>query len=754
MTKPSDKTDVAASRSRNEEKTQTGLSRVVGSKWHYVLVLVFAALLGVGIWSRPDQVMVGDDYAFHVARLQSAAQAWRNGQILPQVDPEALGGFGYAYNLFYGPLVTYVAAGLEFVIGSWPIVINLILVLCLMGAGFMMCYAMTRVTKNRMLALLIAVIYMASPYLLNNIYSRMALGEVTAAVAAPILLLGLYQLTAHEKHAARSLAVAAALLILSHSLSAMIFALMAAVYVLINIDKVFNVRCIWRMILAVAVALGLTAFFTAPLIEARLEGNYGVFNQEYAEAYFGANPQSVNDHRVWPQQLVTLDYASGEYGVALGVMAMIGILGFWFAWRTIEDRGEQRFVTSLYIIGMLAIVGMLPLLNWQYLPSVFWNIQFPWRLMMVAMTVFSVVAGYTIFALVRRMSVEKQAVWAIMAGVLAVYVVTPVIMPNDDRHLEDFSEAEEDLATVGFQAEYAPVGLLCAADDEEDVEKGYACSLERIREELKTRGTKLSVLEGQVKTSKAIKDGLNLEFDVRNTSERAAVVELPLIWYPGYRVRMDGVELVSGQSEDDGLVTVVVPAGVEGTVQVRYELTKPTELGLMISAGTAGLGVVWVMISGVYDWYKRRKQKEVDSLIDSVWEAMAENESLDDGGAEATVNKPKKRAAKRKAENVLPEPPEPEVPGLMPNEGAGGGAKRSSGRKTKPAASKKKADVSEAKDDVEQEKGAEKSATKKTTTRKTTARVKSVKAKEESSEAQDEVKPRVTKVKAGSKKEV
>ena len=509
MTKPSDKTDVAASRSRNEEKTQTGLGRVVGSKWHYVLVLVFAALLGVGIWSRPDQVMVGDDYAFHVVRLQSAAQAWRNGQILPQVDPEALGGFGYAYNLFYGPLVTYVAAGLEFVVGSWPIVINLILVLCLMGAGFMMCYAMTRVTKNRMLALLIAVIYMASPYLLNNIYSRMALGEVTAAVAAPILLLGLYQLTAHEKHAARSLAIAAALLILSHSLSAMIFALMAAVYVLINIDKVFNVRCIWRMILAVVVALGLTAFFTAPLIEARLEGNYGVFDQEYAEAYFGANPQSVNDHRVWPQQLVTLDYASGEYGVALGVMAMIGILGFWFAWRTIEDRGERRFVTSLYIIGMLAIVGMLPLLNWQYLPNVFWNIQFPWRLMMIAMTAFSVVAGYTIFALV-------QAVWAIMAGVLAVYVVTPVIMPNDDRHLEDFSEAEEDLATVGFQAEYAPVGLLCTADDEEDVEKGYACSLERIREELKTRGTKLSVLEGQVKTSKAIKDGLNLEFDVRN----------------------------------------------------------------------------------------------------------------------------------------------------------------------------------------------------------------------------------------------
>lgn len=739
MAKSSEQTDVTAAPSREKKLTKMGRGQVVGSKWHYVLVLIFAALLSIGIWSRPDQIMLGDDYAFHVSRLQGASKAWANGQLLPQVDPEALGGFGYAYNLFYGPLLTYAAAGLEFVIGSWPIVLNVILVLCLMGAGLTMCYAMTRVTKNRMLALLIAVIYMASPYLLNNIYSRMALGEVTAAIAAPILLLGLYQLTAQEKHAARSLGLAAALLILSHSLSALLFAVMAAVHVLINIDKVLNVRSVWRMILAVGVALGLSAFFTMPLVEAGMEGDYGVFDQDYAEVYFGANPQSVNDHRVWPQQLVALNFTSGEYGIALGVMAMVGILGFWFVWRTIEDRAERRFVTSLYIIGLLAVVATLPILDWRFLPRVAWNIQFPWRLIMIAMTALSVVAGYTIFALVRNMTTAKQMVFALAVGLLAVYAVTPVIMPDDERHLEDFGAVEEDLATVGFQAEYAPVGLLCEADDKADAARGYACSLERIRENLAQRGTKLKVVEGQARLSKATKDGLNVEFEVRNSGERAAVVELPLIWYPGYQARMGETELAVEQSDEYGLVTVVIPAGTQGTVKVGYELTRPTELGLLISGATAGLGVIWVIVSGIYDWHKRRKQQEVDSLIESVWEAMGENEQLKDDSNESSKSKKKSKPSKP----VLPEPPEPEVPGLKPV------AKKTTRTRSTSKAGAKKAATDESVASAEKKRA----STKKTTpTRKTVTKVKSVKA--DADDINDEnIKPRVTKVKAGSKKE-
>ncbi len=137
-----------------------------------MLVIIFGMILSVGVWAEPTRVMTGDDYAFHVTRLMSASKGWANGQILPQVDPDTLGGFGYAYNLFYGPLLTYLAAGLQVLIGAWPIAINIVLVLCLVGSGLTMCYAMTKISKNQVLAVLVSVFYMAAPYVLNNLYSR------------------------------------------------------------------------------------------------------------------------------------------------------------------------------------------------------------------------------------------------------------------------------------------------------------------------------------------------------------------------------------------------------------------------------------------------------------------------------------------------------------------------------------------------------------------------------------------------------
>ena len=50
-----------------------------GSKWHYLVGFIFGAVLSVGVWSYVTQIMTGDDYAFHITRLQSASRAWSNG---------------------------------------------------------------------------------------------------------------------------------------------------------------------------------------------------------------------------------------------------------------------------------------------------------------------------------------------------------------------------------------------------------------------------------------------------------------------------------------------------------------------------------------------------------------------------------------------------------------------------------------------------------------------------------------------------
>ena len=637
-----------------------------GSKWHYLVVFIFGAILSAGVWSYVTQIMTGDDYAFHITRLQSASRAWSNGQIVPQVDPDALDGFGYAYNLFYGPLLTYLAAGLQAVLGVWPYAINLVLLVCLIGSGLVMCYAMTKISRNQILAMLVAVFYMAAPYALNNLYSRMALGEVAAFVAAPILLLGLWYLTTKQKHAARCIALSAAMLVLSHSLSAMLFALMAAVYVLLNWRKIFNFNNVWRMILGVVVALGLSAVFTLPLVEAKLKGDYGIFDAGYADIYFGANPRSMNDHRIWPQQLMVMNYAGGtnaeglggEFGVTLGIVFIVGLIGFWFIRKQIEDTDERRFVTSLYIIAVLAILLALPVVNWYHMPGIMWQMQFPWRSLMVSTVALAVVSGYVFYAAVKGLAQEKQKLIAVMMAMAAVYLVMPLIMPRGDRHIDE-SAVKEDPVTLGWEAEYAPMQMLCSPEVEEDVQQGYACSLGRIRERVAERGTSLEVIDGSAEIREVERDGLKFDFVVDEVAENTTV-ELSVIYYPGYEAKLGDEVLEVGYSGKNGLVAVEIPAGKSGKVQVWYGLSLATKVGAAISAGTVGLGVLWLIVAGIIEHRGRKKEEraiaEEARLMDSVFLAMEEEAvSLDEPAITMEDLMPPKLENKPEAEMKAPE---------------------------------------------------------------------------------------------------
>lgn len=598
----------------------------LGRWWHYLVVLALGAVLTVGIWGYLGEFMRGDDYAFHVVRLQSALNGWQNGQIIPQVDTVAFGGFGYAYNLFYGPLITYAAGAIQLLVAAWPVAINLVLILLLVGSGLLMCRTMTKISGNKVLGALVGVLYMAVPYHLTNLYGRMALGEVAAMTVAPILVLGLYQLVAGERHAARSIAVSAALLVLCHSLSAMLFAFMGLLVVILNIDKVLNVKAIWRMIVAVIVALGLSAFFTLPLVEAKLEGNYGAFNSRYSEVYFGANGQSVNDHRAQPREVMVTDDYTEWPSLAIGLIAVLGLVGFFLVWRQIERKTERRFALTMWIVSVLMLLLMSFVVDWWKLPSLFWTVQFPWRMMEVFAVSISIVEGYVIWVLIKDLTEERQRAAVVVAGVLAILPVLSLIQSGPEWHVNWNDESWKELSSgsLGWQAEYLPMQLLCDPEDEAEVARGYACSLTKAPVIMAERGGEAEVISGKAKVEIAERDGLRVWLKVK--AESVSEVELPLVWYPGYRATLGGEELEVKASERLGLVTVVIPAGQSGEVAVWYGLSRATKLGAMISLGTVALGAVWLVFSGIRELKDRKTERDTEMLMRSMRSAVAKAE--------------------------------------------------------------------------------------------------------------------------------
>jgi len=109
------------------------------------------------------------------------------------------------------------------------------------------------------------------------------------------------------------------------------------------------------------------------------------------------------------------------------------------------------------------------------------------------------------------------------------------------------------------------------------VAEGYACSLGRIREILAERGDDVRVVSGGVILQQASRDGLKMNLIVNNPSNEDAVVELPMIYYPGYQATMDDMNLQVGASYEYGLVAVTIPAGSKGEVKVAYGLSLATQ---------------------------------------------------------------------------------------------------------------------------------------------------------------------------------
>lgn len=644
----------------------TKIGRFLATKWHYFVVFAFGFVLCMGLWGHLGQFLLGDDAYFHIARLESASKAWSNGQIVPQVDPDALNGFGYAYNLFYGPAITYLTAGLKVLVGGWPIAINLALIICLILSGILMCRTMMKISNNPVLSALVAIFYMAAPYHLTDLYSRVAVGEVAALTVAPILVLGLYQLTNNESHAARNIAISAAFLILSHSLSAVLFALMAAVYIILNIDRVFNFRAIWRMVLGVLVALGLTAFFSLPLIDAKVNGNYGVFDEKYSEVFFGANVSSVNDHRAAPfETMLTTDYTKWP-SLSIGLVALVGVIGFWLVWRRIPEKRERRFVISMYIIALLAFFMMSFAVDWNYLPKILLSIQFPWRFMMIFITAMSIVSGYVVRELTRGLTEPGAKVAVVVAGVLAVAPVISLLERTDNYVYEDQVEFAITSGALGWQAEYVGVEMLCDPEDWHDQSKGYACSLDRIPKLLKKRGNK-PIADRNLKITNYHKDGLKVDFDVDTIEEitreyydedeqtkvaeeevsHELSVELPMVYYPGYKATLDGTEVQVKSSEKYGLVEVELPENAHGEVKVWFGLSRPTLIGLLISVGTAILGIVWMIISGIFKLGKKKQNADAETLMASMRTAMEKLHKTNSGSAGSTKVAEKPTDAKK-----------------------------------------------------------------------------------------------------------
>ncbi len=392
----------------------------------YVLLLLLPLLAAFPLWG-PGMVNTrgGGDSPFLLQRTLDMAEALRHGHLPPRWMAHAAYDLGYPFFNHYAALPFYLSGGLT-ALGLSPILaIQATQTLGFLLAALTMALWARRIYGNRWAVLLAVAAYTFAPFHLVNVYVRGdSLSEFWAFVWYPLILWALA--CAAERATLRRIILAAlsyAALILTHNVSALIFAPFALLYAINQqISKSANqeesekaekregekARRITHYALRITspflLAFLLTAWFWMPAIG---ETGYGQMGPEFTAGYFHYSNHFRGLNLVQPTFFFNYDIAPavGEAGpFAMGlVQAMLTLVGVGaLTWQISKSANQQisnqqiskscftfhasritqyGFILFSLLLSTLMITPLSAPL-WEHLPLLA-TTQFPWRFLSV-----------------------------------------------------------------------------------------------------------------------------------------------------------------------------------------------------------------------------------------------------------------------------------------------------------------------------------------------------------------------------------
>jgi len=587
-----------------KNKIQALVQNLSSSKYVPYFFIVFLGFI-ICLPILRDGIISGHDLLFHIYRDHSVVNSLKDGQLFPQVDPEALGGFGYSWNMFYGPLSTYITAALRALTGGWAAAINAFILLSVIASGIFMYRFMHEVTKRKLPALFVSVLYMAAPYHLVDIYVRQAQGELLPFVFAPILFHGIYR-AIHYQKGIFMIAAGFAGIILSHNISALIFGFFAALYLLLNLHSIAKVRTIRHLIIAGVLALGLSALYTLPLLELRQTGNYGVFDSAYMDEVMGTNANSLQQNALNIARLaynpVTVTGGSSEVmPFSLGFATFVGLGLFAISYKNMPRKARQLSQQSI-ILALVSLLLTTTLVPWEIMPKIFYNIQFPWRFLMASVFFLSIATGLSFYYTFNRLLTNRrsQYIGLIALTSLAVYSALPILSlgtygPIEKAKPLDYSLTYQNLLAAQWVDQYSSTRLHTGINTMDTPNTRVPA----IMNTLQLRKKEPLVISGSAQIGAYTQKGLHASFSVRNQDK--TTVELPYNYYPGYQAYLlqNSTKIPLDVSESsNGLVLVGLPKESNGVVYSSFGMSKATVAGLALSA--LSLMAILVFNSRIY----------------------------------------------------------------------------------------------------------------------------------------------------------
>jgi len=516
------------------------------------LILGAAVLMAWPLFS--NSLLDAHDSIAYYSKAVAVHQSWREGDFLARWSPHINQGYGYPNLNFYSPLFFYIAASCMF---FFPLVLgfHVAIFVCLFLSGVSM-YFFARELWGRQGGLLSSVAYLFAPYHALDIYMRAAVGEATAFIFFPLILLAFYRLS--RGVVLRDILIGVfgvAGLFLSHPLATFIFLPWAVGYGLFLWAAAgrFEVRKLMAMGFVFGGALWVTAYFVLPsMLEQPFVHIERFLNIDYRENFLRLGHVF---YAPWKFR-----GASAREAIVPGEVHLLAVLVLLLFWRrivlTVKGAGRQMlFFLALFI---LAIFFTLPVSApcWRIIPKLAY-VQFPWRFMMLAALSLSFLSGGVICLFSPRL--RKVALF--LGCILFIcfnlsYCRVFYLKIHETRSTEAYVRTLKSHESGGFVPKWVENGRILSPAKKVQV----------------TRGEAQVVEEG----------GSPLDRRFHVTAATLATLCFYSYYFPGWEVFVNGRATEIYPSNPFGLILFKVPPG-DSSVRVHFGTTPVRQWGEILS---------------------------------------------------------------------------------------------------------------------------------------------------------------------------
>lgn len=525
---------------------------------NYILIIIASIIISIPLANKNLNIY-RDDGVQHICRIIGTEQTLADKQFLPMIMSNLCNNFGYSWNIFYSPLTAYMSVVFRIFNFSYVNCLKLCMFVIVLLSGITMYKFALRITKNKKLATLASIIYILAPYRITDMYIRTALAELASFIFIPIVFEGLYIIVNEEKKSYK-LALGAAGLILTHQVIAMYTAIICFIYLIVFFKKLKSKTVLKNIGVNLLFCILMTSFYWVGLLQHYLNTSYEVFvpgrmEREEVLIFYKAK---------FSQLFITNSEQTMIY--AIGLLSVIGLVLTPIAYKKIPKEYKKTYMFFL-ITGVILIGMTLSIFPFEKLPQALTMLQFTFRLFIFTSFFFAFVVATNFVILIKNFKTLDIVVLLTISILLLVPYKSKLyfnLQENEERLINGVRVTENTGRVHAGMAsmEYLPT-------------KAFK-NLKHIA----NRKDEVIVLDNdEAVISDYTKQNSNMNCKILNV-KKETTIELPYIYYLGYRVYANGQEIKYTES-DNGLIQINIAQ--DSQIKVKYLGTNEMLISYAVS---------------------------------------------------------------------------------------------------------------------------------------------------------------------------